>query len=98
MMITRPVTCSGWSSRARLSAATWPSGSSPCTPPITTTVGPSPFATETIGTQRLDHWFDERGTRSMPNCLPSAVRSIVQTTRESLMPAGDSRGLLTIAP
>ena len=79
------MTCSGCSARARLSAATWPSGSSPCTPPITTTVGPAPFATETIGTVRRDHWFDERGTPSVPNCFPSAVRSIVQETGESLI-------------
>ena len=28
--------------------------------------------------------FDERGTRSMPTCFPSAVGSIVQETGESL--------------
>ena len=86
--ITRPVTCSGWSSRARLSAAICPSGSSPCTPPITSAVGPSPFATETIGIIRPDQpaTFEERGTRSIPTCFPSAVGSIVQETGESLMP------------
>ena len=40
--ISRPVTSSGRRSRARFSAATWPSGSSPWTPPSTSTVGPSP--------------------------------------------------------
>ena len=70
--ITRPVTCSGCSVLARLSAAIWPSGSSPCTPPITSTVGPAPFPTETIGIQRLDQpaVFDERGTLQHPDLLP----------------------------
>ena len=35
-----PLTSAGSVSRARRSAATWPSGSSPCTPPSTSTVGP----------------------------------------------------------
>ena len=64
---------------------------------MTITVGPDPFAIETIGTTSRDHWFDERGTPSVPNCFPSAVRSIVQETRVSAMPRADSRGLSTIA-
>ncbi len=93
------MTCSGCSVLARLSAAIWPSGSSPCTPPITSTVGPAPLPTETIGIQRFDQpaVFDERGTFSIPVCFPSAVGSMVQETGESLMPAGDSSGLLTIS-
>ena len=84
--ITRPLTCSGRNSRARLSAATWPSGSSPCTPPSTTTVGPSPRATDTIGSQSVDEplRFDERGRRSVPGCFPGASRSSVQWKGEAL--------------
>ncbi len=87
--MTRPFTCSGRSSRARLRAATCPSGSSPWTPPQTSAVGPSPRATLTIGT----YWFDqplvfvERGTWSLPNCFPGASRSIVQRIGESPMVA-----------
>jgi hypothetical protein len=57
------------------------------------------LATETIGIISPDQpaTFDERGTRSIPTCFPSAVGSMVQETGESLMPAGDSRGLLTIS-
>ena len=73
--ITRPLTCSGRSSRARFSAATWPSGSSPWTPPRTSAVGPSPRATETIGTYWFDQplSFDERGTCSLPTCFPGCL-------------------------
>ena len=83
---TRPFTCSGWSSRARLRAAIWPSGSSPCTPPSTSAVGPSPPATLTIGIQSVDQplWFDERGSCSTPNCFPGASRSSVQLRGEAL--------------
>ena len=88
--MTRPETCSGCRSRARLIAAICPSGSSPWTPPSTTAVGPSPFATTTIGTARapVALMFDERGISSRPNCLPGASRSTVQRTGESLIGAG----------
>ena len=54
---------------------------------MTTAVGPSPFATETIGTVRLDQplVLEERGTRRCPSCLPGPSRSIVQRIGESLM-------------
>ena len=88
--VTRPWTCSGRNSRARFSAATWPSGSSPWTPPRTSAVGPSPLATVTIGTYWFDHplSLDERGTCSLPTCFPGASRSMVQRIGESVMTAG----------
>ena len=83
--ISRPATSAGSVSRASRSAATWPSGSSPCTPPSTSTVGPSPPLIDTIGTNRCDHpaVFVERGTSSRPKCFPGAERSSVQWTGES---------------
>ena len=92
MTITRPETCSGRRSRARLIAAICPSGSSPWTPPRTSAVGPLPFATTTIGTVQapVALMFDERGISSSPNCLPGASRSTVQRTGESLIGASCS--------
>ena len=73
--ISWPGTSAGSVSRASRSAATWPSGSSPCTPPKTSAIGPSPPLIDTIGTNRCDQplVFVDRGTSRRPNCLPGSV-------------------------
>src|SRR5829696_7261201 len=80
--MTRPVTSSSRSARNRLSAATCPSGSSPCTPPTTSAVGPSPFATTPSGSVRFDQPLVSvtRGSRSCPMCFPARSSSIVADT------------------
>ena len=46
----RPVTSSGSSVRMSRVSVTCPSYSSPCTPEVSSTVGPSPFLMQTSGT------------------------------------------------
>ncbi len=93
-------TCSGWSSRARLSAATWPSGSSPWTPPSTSAVGPSPPAHGRRSGRRSSHprVFDERGSLQRADTASRAPRG--RSCRDRRVAHGRARhprGLLTIS-
>ena len=94
MMITRPETCSGWSSCSRRSAATWPSYSSPWFPASTSTVGPSPFPIEAMWTNVLAQpaVLVIFGKARWPTCLPGAVTSIEHETGESLKPGSPGSG------
>ena len=97
MTITRPVTCSGWSLAGEIERGDLALGLVAVHAADHDHGRPGAVRDRDDRDHERDHWFDERGTRSVPNCFPSAVRSIVQETRVSLMPGGDSRGLLTIA-